>query len=188
MSAVFSEAFGLVNRAIELNANDFECHRLLAEVQLSGHKFEEALKHAQVASKLVPNDPRVLSVYGETLLRNGRMAEGLASLEKAYELDPVPQGQTTSDRRLAALFAGYFMAGDHTRCQDIVSDIETLDIRTWLMRVSILKHEGQDVTTEGWFKDGITRFGDSDWEREIDRFHLNDEVMRRSLHQVAMSL
>ena len=116
------------------------------------------------------------------------MAEGLASLEKAYELDPVPQGQTTSDRRLAALFAGYFMAGDHTRCQDIVSDIETLDIRTWLMRVSILKHEGQDVTTEGWFKDGITRFGDSDWEREIDRFHLNDEVMRPSLHQVAMSL
>ena len=128
--AIFEEAKGLVGRAVELNENDFECHRLLTEVYLSAHEFERALAHGQIAIKLVPNDPRVLSVYGEVLLRNGRIAEGLQNLEKAYELDPVPQGQSTPDRRLAALFAGYFIAGDHARCEAIAPEIQTLDIRT----------------------------------------------------------
>ena len=50
-----------------------------------------------------PNDPRVISVYGETLLRMGQLKEGTELLEKAYQLEPVPAGQNSSDKRLSAL-------------------------------------------------------------------------------------
>ena len=51
------------------------------------------------AYDMVPSDPRVMSGYGEVLVRNGSVDEGLDLLDKALELDPVPQGQLNSDKR-----------------------------------------------------------------------------------------
>ena len=65
------------------------------------HSFEEAKLNE--AFQLNPNDPRVTSVYGEALLRNHQVDEGIDFLLKAYEF-PIPQGQTTSDRRVSNLF------------------------------------------------------------------------------------
>ena len=52
------------------------------------------------------------SVYGEALLRNHQVDEGIDFLLKAYELDPIPQGQTTSDRRVSAIYFGYYLKND----------------------------------------------------------------------------
>ena len=86
-----------INKAVELNNNDFEAHRMLAEVHLSLHDFDKALLHGTKAFQLNPNDPRVTSVYGEILVRVNKIPEGLDMLEKAYELDPVPQGLEAQD-------------------------------------------------------------------------------------------
>ena len=95
-----------IDLAVKLNKNDFEAHRMLAEVHLSMHSFEEAKLSGMRAFQLNPNDPRVTSVYGEALLRNHQVDEGIDFLLKAYELDPIPQGQTTSDRRVSAIYFG----------------------------------------------------------------------------------
>ena len=73
------------------------------------HDFEKACNSGQKATSINPNDPRVISVYGEALLRLGELDKGIEYLEKAYALDPIPQGQTTGDRRLAALFLGHYL-------------------------------------------------------------------------------
>ena len=69
---IFSEAKENINKALELNENDFECHRMLSAVYLSNHDYILAEDHGRKAFNMVPNDPRVLSGYGEVLVRIGK--------------------------------------------------------------------------------------------------------------------
>ena len=182
------ELLGLLDKALEVDPNDFECHRMQAEVYLSMHDFEKSKISGQKATSMNPNDPRVISVYGETLLRVNELEKGIEYLEKAYELDPIPQGQTTSDRRLAALFLAYFLRSDFDHCQKLNKDIVNIDIRTWLLNSYMCKQKEINIDEESWFISGLSQFKDSNWEMEVDRFHLNDDSLKGHLTDFAKSI
>ena len=175
------ELLGLLEKALEVDPNDFECHRMQAEVYLSMHDFEKSKDSGRKATTINPNDPRVISVYGEALLRLRELDQGIDYLEKAYELDPVPQGQTTSDRRLAALFLGYYFKQDFEKCQEINKNIVDIDIRTWLLNFHLHKINSVDCSQESWFLKGKNDYFNLDWKMEIDRFHLNSEQLNSEL-------
>ena len=182
------ELMELLDKALEVDQNDFECHRMLSEVYLSMHDFEKSKESGHKATTLNPNDPRVISVYGESLLRLGELDQGIEFLEKAYELDPVPQGQTTSDRRLAALFLGYYLKKDFTKCQDLNKEIVEIDVRTWLLNFHLHTINSSDCLNDGWFKKGKVKYKDLDWEMEIDRFHLNNEGLNKELLETVQAI
>ena len=182
------ELLELLDKALEVDQNDFECHRMLSEVYLSMHDFEKSKESGHKATTLNPNDPRVISVYGESLLRLGELDQGIDFLEKAYELDPVPQGQTTSDRRLAALFLGYYLKEDFTKCQDLNKEIVEIDVRTWLLNFHLHTINSSDCLNDGWFKKGKVKYKDLDWEMEIDRFHLNNDRLNKELLETVQSI
>ena len=71
------ELLELLDKALEVDPNDFECHRMQAEVYLSMHDFEKSKISGQKATSMNPNDPRVISVYGEALLRVNELDKGL---------------------------------------------------------------------------------------------------------------
>ena len=182
------ELIGLLEKALEVDPNDFECHRMQAEVYLSMHDFEKAKVSGQKATTLNPNDPRVISVYGEALLRVSEIDNGLEYLEKAYQLDPIPQGQTTSDRRLAALYYGYYLKDDFDKCQELNRDIINIDIRTWLLNCYMCSKNNKTYLNDTWFNSGINQFKSSNWEMEVDRFHLNDDNLKLELTEFANNL
>ena len=182
------ELLGLLDKALEVDKNDFECHRMLSEVYLSMHDFEKSKESGQKATSINPNDPRVISVYGEALLRLRELDSGIEYLEKAYELDPIPQGQTTSDRRLAALFLGYYLKEDFEKCQAINSEILKIDVRTWLLNFHLHQIESMDCSQDNWFIKGIKEFENLDWKMEIDRFHLNNDELNNELLSVVQSI
>ena len=182
------ELIGLLEKALEVDPNDFECHRMQAEVYLSMHDFEKAKVSGQKATTLNPNDPRVISVYGEALLRVSEIDNGLEYLEKAYQLDPIPQGQTTSDRRLAALYYGYYLKDDFDKCQELNRDIINIDIRTWLLNCYMCSKNNKTYLNDTWFNSGINQFKSSNWEMEVDRFHLNDDNLKSELTEFANNL
>ena len=182
------ELLGLLDKALEVDKNDFECHRMLSEVYLSMHDFEKSKESGQKATSINPNDPRVISVYGEALLRLRELDSGIEYLEKAYELDPIPQGQTTSDRRLAALFLGYYLKEDFEKCQAINSKILKIDVRTWLLNFHLHQIESMDCSQDNWFIKGIKEFENLDWKMEIDRFHLNNDELNNELLSVVQSI
>ena len=182
------ELLELLDKALEVDQNDFECHRMLSEVYLSMHDFEKSKESGHKATTLNPNDPRVISVYGESLLRLGELDQGIDFLEKAYELDPVPQGQTTSDRRLAALFLGYYLKKDFTKCQDLNKEIVEIDVRTWLLNFHLHTINSSDCLNDGWFKKGKVKYKDLDWEMEIDRFHLNNDRLNKELLETVQAI
>jgi len=175
------ELLSLLEKALEVDPNDFECHRMQAEVYLSMHDFAKSKESGQKATSINPNDPRVISVYGEALLRLGELDNGITYLEKAYDLDPIPQGQTTSDRRLAALFLGYYLKKDFEKCQSINQEIIDIDLRTWLLNLHLHQTRSIDCNDADWFIKGKNQFQNIDWKMEIDRFHLNNTDLDRQL-------
>ena len=177
----------LIDKAIEVDQNDFEAHRMLAEVYLSLHDFKKSRKSGQKAFQINPNDPRVISVYGEALLREDEIEEGISHLEKAYDLDPVPQGQSTSDRRLAALLLGYYLQENKDKFKETAKGIATYDLRSWLLNINFHIKEGVTYSDQKWYKDGAEEFNKSDWKMEIDRFHLNDSNLEEELFNTAQN-
>ena len=161
---------------------------MLAEVHLSMHDFEKALDHGSKAFQLNPNDPRVSSVYGEILIRIERLDEGISLLEKAYELDPIPQGQSTSDRRLYALLTGYYLSNDAIKCKELVNKLVEIDFKSWLLATDILEPNNKSFETESWYIKGITQFKDLDLNLEVDRFHLNDDSLETKLTNYAENI
>ena len=185
---LISEIMENINKAVELNNNDFEAHRMLAEVHLSLHEFEKAYDHGFKSFQLNPNDPRVTSVFGEILIRIDKLDKGIELLEKAYELDPIPQGQNTSDRRLCALLTGYYLKNDFNKCKDLVNDISDIDFKSWLLSTNIHKKNNFNFDNLNWFINGSKKFENIDIELEIDRFHLNNAELNKTLVAEAKGL
>ena len=185
---LISEIMENINKAVELNNNDFEAHRMLAEVHLSLHEFDKAYDHGFKSFQLNPNDPRVTSVFGEILIRIDKLDKGIELLEKAYELDPIPQGQNTSDRRLCALLTGYYLKNDFNKCKDLVNDISDIDFKSWLLSTNIHKKNNFNIDNLNWFINGSKKFENIDIELEIDRFHLNNVELNKALVTEAKGL
>jgi len=178
---IFAEAKQNIDKALELNENDFECHRMLSAVYLSNHDYLLAEDHGRKAFNMVPNDPRVLSGYGEVLVRTGKVEKGLELLNKAYELDPIPQGQSSSDNRVRDLILGYFFAADYNKVVELSFDIRTMDERTLCLILYSRSKLNQDVTNSNEYKLLNTQFKNIEWEQSVDRFHIQDEVIKSEL-------
>mgnify|MGYP001998013057 CR=1 FL=1 len=170
-----------IEKAQQLNDNDFEVHRMLAEVALSTHDFKAGERHARTSFKMVPNDPRVLSVYGEILSRTGSTEKGIELLESALELDPIPMGKTNTDHRTGAVLFGYFMDRNSDKCKELIKNLQEVDFKSWLVTAKICDDEEIEYTSEVWFTENKDHFKEIDWEMEIDRFHLNNEGLQKSL-------
>ena len=161
---------------------------MLAEVALSSHDFKAGERHARACYKMVPNDPRVLSVYGEVLVRIGATEKGLELLESALELDPIPMGKTNTDHRTRAVLFAHFMEHNREKCLEIISSLQEVDLKSWILTAKICSDDQISFESEAWFKDSKSNFKDADWEMEIDRFHLNNDGLTKSLEEFAKSI
>ena len=181
MEEMFAEAKQNIDKALELNENDFECHRMLSAVYLSNHDYLLAEDHGRKAFNMVPNDPRVLSGYGEVLVRVGKVDKGLELLNKAFELDPIPQGQSTSDNRIKDLILGYFLAEDYNKVVELSFDIRIMDTRSLSLILFSRSKLNQDIKASNEYKSLKSEFKDTDWEQTVDRFHIQDEQIQKNL-------
>ncbi len=190
--SAFDEKYQLLmhhlTMALDLNENDFECHRMLSAVYLSNHDYKKAEEHGRIAYRLNPNDPRVLSGTGEVLVRIGDEETGIALLEKALILDPIPMGQTTSDNRFKDLVLGYYCAENWDKCASYGIRVKDVDPRTWLLLNFSLLKGGVDLSAESSFRDSKSKFIGLDWEETIDRFHLPAEEKNKELNEFVSCL
>ena len=188
MNELWGEAEECLRKAHELNDNDFEVHRLMAEVNLSGKNFRAAERHATKSYKMVPNDPRVLSVYGETSLRLGKIDRGLDALKLALEIDPVAQGKDNSDSRIAPVILGEFLARNKDNCLELIEELEVIDTKSWLLTAKICSDEEHDFKDLRWFKEGKEVFAEKDWSTEVGAFRLNNDSATDALVKFAADL
>ncbi len=75
-------------KGLELDENDSECHRILAQVNLTRGNIKRALWHQERALFLNPNDDRTVCAMGEILTFAGRAEEAEQWVRKSMRLNP----------------------------------------------------------------------------------------------------
>jgi adenylate cyclase len=75
-------------RGLALDENEAECHRVLAQVQLTRRNLQRAMWHQERALFLNPNDDRSVCSMGELLAYCGKHEEAEAWVRKSMRLNP----------------------------------------------------------------------------------------------------
>jgi len=166
-----------VDKSLEADENDFEIQRISSAIALSEKKFTKSLEHAKKGFSINPNDPRILNQFGKVLVKSDNAEEGLKHFHKVLELDPIPQGKSTSCERYDALSIGYFCKEDFEKCIYWGEKIEYMESATWLMILySISQNEDlSKVKDSDIFKKFESDFKDTDWEKLIDSINFRPE-------------
>ena len=174
-----------LNKGIELNDNDWNANRIMGEVHLTMHDFEQTKVFATKAFNANPNNSAVLSIYADALIRTNEIEKGIEVIEKAIRLDPKPLGDLNSDRWLNALFFANYLNKDFERCKEVISEMQEINFRTWLTNLDIAKKSDEDYQDQPWFSKGFLQHKEVDWTMEVDRFHLPDELTKDNLIKLA---
>ncbi|MEE2774143.1 MAG: adenylate/guanylate cyclase domain-containing protein [Pseudomonadota bacterium] len=83
------DAFGSVNRALELDPNDPEAHRIMGAVKLLFEgDMESAIFHHEKAIEICPSDTFHIARYSILLVYLGDPEKGLVEIHRAMRIDP----------------------------------------------------------------------------------------------------
>jgi adenylate cyclase len=100
------EAIAAITKALSLDENNVECHRLLCEVYMETGQLQKAVVHGVRAHKMNPNDPRLVAQQGELKLWLGEPESGEEWIRQSMRLDP--HGSAGRSHLL-----GYALYGQH---------------------------------------------------------------------------
>jgi TolB-like protein len=182
---LFPTAMELVNTAIKMDPNDFECHRLLSAVHGAMGDMKLSVEHGKRAYEQVPNDPRILQQYGEALLKSGTdVSLGCELTLMALEIDPVPQGQINSDKRKSDAAFACFLDEKYEHCIQLASEISNLAPITWLLAVSSQLALGQEPAANRFNTQDLTSYKSVDFSEEINKCKLEDRVIVGQLREI----
>jgi TolB-like protein/Tfp pilus assembly protein PilF len=87
-ASLVDRAQAAAERGLELDENEAECHRILAQVHLTRGNLTRALRHQERALFLNPNDDRSVCAMGELLAFDGRPEEAEQWVRNAMSLNP----------------------------------------------------------------------------------------------------
>jgi adenylate cyclase len=102
--ARFAEINRLVRRALELDENDPECHRIICRISLTQRQFDKSERHLERALALTPNDPRLIVQRGINSTYLGDSEAALPWIEQAMRVDPFSAARYETDL-VRALYA-----------------------------------------------------------------------------------
>ncbi len=86
--ATYTEAKSEINKALSLDENDADVHRLLAAVNITAGDHDRARRHQERALALNPNYDLVVVQMGELLTWMGSPEDGIDWIKKAMRLNP----------------------------------------------------------------------------------------------------
>jgi adenylate cyclase len=86
--AVWNDIMAALDRALALDNNDADVHRILAAVNVNNNELTTARYHQERALALNPNYDLVVVQQGELLTWLGRPEEGIEWIRKAMQLNP----------------------------------------------------------------------------------------------------
>jgi adenylate cyclase len=110
-----------LDRALALDENDADVHRIYAAIQLTRLNFDMALMHQEKALTLNPNYDLSVVQHGELMTWMGRPEEGIEWIQKAMELNPLHPPRFWSH-----LGRAYFVAKQYENSIDAFKHIGTL--------------------------------------------------------------
>ena len=125
-------------KALELDDEDSECHRLMSEICLIQHQFDQAEYHNERGLSLNPNNPRLVVQRGYLLVYTGRPDEGIEWINKVIQLDPAHP-----EAYYANLAIAYHAAGRYEDSINIFKRVPLLQAKHYAYLISSHQRLGE---------------------------------------------
>ena len=181
---VLAEGKNMIQKAMELDESDFECNRLMHEINKAFHDFDQSELYGKRAYDMNPNDPRIVSGYGELLVLTGRAEEGTELLIKAFELDPVGMGGSNADKRLGDVMLGAYVKGDYEQCLEFDKKVGKKLPIAWAAKIASLSALSQTKEKEAELSKFAATYPDIVLTEEIDKLHFQDNEVKQSMKEL----
>jgi len=178
---ILAEAKSMIQKSLDLDENDFESHRLLCEINKFFKDFEQAEYYGRKGFEMNPNDPRIISAYGDLLVLTGRAGEGTDLLIKAYELDPVGMGASNADSRLGDVMFGAYMKGDYEQCLEYDKKTGKKKPMAWAAKIASQQSLNQFKEKEVELKKFAEAYPEIVLGEEIDKLHIQDANVKKAM-------
>ena len=88
----------------------------------------------------------------------------------------------------SSILFGNFMARNIKDCKTIISNIESIDFRSWILTTKLCHDEEYNYQETKWFIFGKNNFSKIDWKEEILRFKLNNKSTTEALKEFAKNI
>ncbi len=171
-----------INKALEINQNDFECYRMLCRVHLTVYgDHEKAIEFGKKAISLNPNDPRILWAYGSALALSGNGEKALEFLMKSFDLSPNLGVEGSIDNTIAAIIIAFYVIDDHQNVITWFKNLEVQDIRSIIIYLYSSNRLGEKTEK---FQGLIEKVRCVDTKKEIQLFKFKDKTLADNLESV----
>ena len=163
-------------RGLELDENESECYRILAQVQLTRRNLDRALWYQDRALFLNPNDDRIVCAQGELLAFVGRAEEAEEWVRKSMRLNPYHP-----ERYWTHLVRALFHLAKYKESLDALDNISKPRMDDLVYSVAASQMVGDDDATAVRVYALRTKFPDFDVTDFITATAYTDDEYRKSL-------
>ena len=172
---------GEVTKALSLDENDSDVHRVLAAVNLTvHHDYDKALYHQERALTLNPNDDLIAVQQGEVLTWIGQAEEGIEWIQKAMRLNPYHPETFWSH-----LGRAYFVARRYGEAVKAFQRRSRTGQTHWAFLAACYAQLGDAAAAKGATQELLQRAPDFSIERFIATQHYKHESDREH-HRAAL--
>ncbi|BCH22507.1 guanylyl cyclase [Mesorhizobium sp. L-8-10] len=186
--AVFNEVIAELEKALTLDDNDADVHRILAAININRNDLTRARHHQERALALNPNYDLVVVQYGELLTWLGRPEEGMDWIRKAMRLNPHHPERFWSHlgkaRFAARQYGDAIEAFMHLSTMDCMQHAFVAAAYAWLGdRTAAAAHLALIEAQEPGF--GLEQvLATLHYAREADRLHLSDGLVKAGMEPI----
>jgi adenylate cyclase len=131
----FDEEIAEVSRALELDENDAEAHRIMGSICMGRRDFEKTEYHFQRALALNPNNPWILGRIGELYNFLGDSRKALEYQQRAVVLDPLLPAYCREIEVIAQ-----YIQGSYEQSAQVVSQLLHKSLRACAYNVAAYCH------------------------------------------------
>ena len=172
---------GEVTKALSLDENDSDVHRVLAAVNLTvHHDYDKALYHQERALALNPNDDLIAVQQGEVLTWIGQAEKGIEWIQKAMRLNPYHPETFWSH-----LGRAYFVARRYGEAVKAFQRRSRTGQTHWAFLAACYAQLGDAAAAKGATQELLQRAPDFSIERFIATQHYKHESDREH-HRAAL--
>ena len=170
------QAQAAAQHGLELDEDEAECHRILAQVFMTRNNMKRSLWHQERALFLNPNDDRSVCSMGEILAFLGKHEEAQGWVEKSMRLNPYhPQ------RYWSHLAKPLFHLDRFDAALDALEHIQRLRVDDHVYRVAANVRLGNTDATENNIKELREAFPDFEAKSFIASLPYENDHDRRSV-------
>ena len=141
---ILSEAIASAKKALELDPNEPEVHRIMGAIKLWFERDHELGKyHFEKARELCPSDVYIISRYATMLIYFGEFEKALSELQRAMRLDPFSHDLLFGSEGLC-----HYWLGNFDQAIDSFRKVKVLNRHLFYLALTYLKKGDRETAHE----------------------------------------